>query len=128
MLLRLLSVILLLVLVGCNTHHDLTEQQRMRRKGLPLKPTWAAVFDNIIIEKCLECHSPGGKGAKFPLTSLQEIIESPLELVIAGNPEDSGLYIAVTREDEKRMPSNAPPLSREELRAIYDWIKNGARP
>ena len=124
---RTLSVVLILILVGCNAHHDLTYQQRLRRKGLPLKATWAAVFDNIIIEKCLECHSPGGNGAKSPLTSWQEIIDSPLELVLPGNPEDSGLYLAVTRTDEKRMPSKGAPLSSEELHAIYQWIKDGAK-
>lgn len=113
--------------MGCNTRHDLTEQQKMRRKGLPLKPTWAAVYDNIIIEKCLDCHSGKGKGAKYPLTSWEEIANSPLELIIPGNPEESGLYIAVTRKDEKRMPSEGAPLSVEELKAIYDWIKNGAK-
>ena len=114
-------------LVGCDSRHDLTNQQKLRRKGLPLKPTFAAVFDNIIIDKCLECHSPGGKSEKFPLTSWKEILDSPLELVIPGNPEESGLYIAVTRTDEKRMPSKGAPLSSEELKAIYDWIKDGAK-
>jgi hypothetical protein len=52
-----------------------------------------------------------------------------LELVLPGNPDESGLVIAVERTDEKRMPlakSGFSPLTPDEMTAIRNWIANGA--
>ena len=93
----------------------------------PLVATYESISENIILKKCIGCHSGGGNAARIPLTTLEEILNSPLELVIPGNPEESGLMIAVTRDDDKRMPPKrlGPGLSEEEIKTIEEWIVKG---
>lgn len=96
----------------------------------PLEPKFVSIKENIFQSKCLACHSPTGEGKRIPLNTPEDLIDSPLELVIPGNSEESGLYIAVYREDSKRMPppnSGLSPLSQEEMEIIRQWIDNGAK-
>lgn len=94
----------------------------------PLMGTYKSINENIITKKCFTCHSEGGNAARIPLTTKEEILDSPLELVIPGNPEESGLMIAVTRQDDKRMPPKpSSELSEEEIKAIEEWIVKGGQ-
>ena len=45
-------------------------------------------------------------------------------LVLAGDPQNSALYLSV---QSGSMPRGGLPLSPAELKLIYDWIQNGAR-
>jgi mono/diheme cytochrome c family protein len=102
--------------------------------GEPLQPTFASIKKKIFEPKCLACHTPGGAAAGVSLDSDKDLLGSPRDLVIPGNPSESGLYIAITRTDSKRMPppsSGASALSTEEVIAIKQWIEvgtNGAPP
>lgn len=94
-----------------------------------VQPTFASIHDRIFVPRCLNCHSTGGTAAKVPLNTLNDLLDSPGDLVIVGNPEESGLMIAITRTDKKRMP---PPregeaLQAEEIEAIRTWIQKGAK-
>jgi uncharacterized membrane protein len=96
----------------------------------PLLPTYASISRQIFEVRCLECHREGGQGKNVALEPLQSLLDSPRELVLPGNCEESGLWIALTRQDSKRMP---PPdageaLSAEELAVIEKWIQEGAKP
>lgn len=52
------------------------------------------------------------------------------KLVVPGRPEQSWLYLRVACEHPEdnafRMPRNGETLFPDELRMIYDWIKQGA--
>ncbi|MEE4296420.1 MAG: hypothetical protein V2J20_07370 [Wenzhouxiangella sp.] len=52
------------------------------------------------------------------------------KLVVPGQPEQSWLYLRVACEDPDnasfRMPRNGETLFLDELRVIYDWIRQGA--
>lgn len=95
---------------------------------IPLGPTFESIDKNIFQAKCVTCHSPAGTGKRIPLGK-DDLLNSPLELVIPGNADESGLVIAVERADDKRMPPASEgysALKPEERQAIRDWIQNGA--
>ena len=94
----------------------------------PLKPYFTSIKAKIIDRRCIVCHSTGGAASGVPLGTLKEILDSPRELVLPGNPDESGLIIAVERTDKKRMPppENGNPLSQEEISVLRKWIENGA--
>ncbi len=94
-----------------------------------LKANFAALKKSVLEPKCAGCHSAGGTAASVPFNTLDDLLNSPRDLVIPGNVEESGLWIALTRSDSKRMPpasSGASPLSDSELAAVRAWIESGA--
>lgn len=103
----------------------------------PLEPTFDSIKLNILVPKCLQCHSPGKPVARIPLVTKEDILNSPLDLAIPGNASESGLYLAITNEDQKKL---MPPLkdssgnstgftklSEPEIQAIFEWIQRGAQ-
>lgn len=91
----------------------------------PLEGTYDSIAKNIFEPKCVACHSAGNSAARIPLTK-DELLNSPLELVIPGNADESGLVIAVERTDDKRMPpakDGYSALKAEEMQAIREWIQ-----
>ena len=95
----------------------------------PLMPTYDSISKNIFESKCLSCHSTGNTAARVPLTK-DFLLNSPLELVLPGNADESGLVISVERQDAKRMPPTKEgysPLKIEELKVVREWIMNGAK-
>lgn len=96
---------------------------------IPLGPTYLSINQNIFQPKCVICHSPGNPGQRVPLGK-EDLLNSPLDLVLPGNADESGLVIAVERLDDKRMPpakEGYAALKEDEKRAIRDWIQNGAK-
>ena len=93
-----------------------------------LKPNFVSIKKHIFENRCMSCHSSGGPAAMVPLDTLKLILESPRDLVLPGDFEESGLYIALTRNDSKRMPppSGGSALSENEISVIRDWIEIGA--
>lgn len=101
----------------------------------PLTPTYDSIRARVLVPKCLICHAPGKSVARVPLVTIDDLLNSPLEIVIPGQPEESGLVISITRDDDKVMPplkgsdgkpSGAMRLSIEEIEAIKAWIAKGA--
>lgn len=95
---------------------------------IPLGPTFTAIKENIFLKRCTTCHSETGSGKRIPLATKEDLLNSPLELVIPKNSDESGLVLAITRTDDKRMPP--PPrksLTEDEINAIKLWIQNGAK-
>lgn len=91
----------------------------------PLEGTYTSIAQNILQPKCVSCHSPGNSAARIPLSE-ESLLNSPLELAIPGNPDESGLVIAVERTDDKRMPpakDGYAALKNEEKAAIRAWIE-----
>lgn len=93
-----------------------------------LEPTFESI-DRIIFQKtCTDCHYSGGDGKRV-LLDKKSLLNSPLELVIPGNPDESGLIISLERTDDKRMPpaeDGYDVLSSEEISVIRKWIEIGA--
>jgi mono/diheme cytochrome c family protein len=81
--------------------------------------TYTSIAANILVPKCVSCHGAvtAQKGVRWD--SYAETIKNAL----AGNVFTSKLYI---RTADGTMPAGGPPLSAAELKAINDWISNGA--
>ncbi len=93
----------------------------------PLKPTFESIKKRIFVSKCITCHCPGQSAAQVPLETKDDLINSPRELVLPGNPGESGLIISLTRSDDKRMPPPpTSPLSKNEVEVVHRWILEGA--
>lgn len=94
----------------------------------PLIATYDSIRSHIIEPKCITCHNPMGTGNKIGLDK-ESLLNSPLELVLPGNADESGLIIALERKDDKRMPpakEGYAALKPEVIQVIREWIMNGA--
>ncbi len=103
--------------------------EQPREQPIPLKPSFSSLKSVILDKKCMSCHSVGGKAERIPLSKLSDLTESPLEIVIPGNPEESGLVLVLQEGARKRMPppeSGLQPVSKREIEIIEEWIRNGA--
>ena len=94
----------------------------------PLIPTYGSIKRNIFEPRCLSCHREGGSGQDIPLWSLKGLLDSPRDLVLPGNPDESGLLISVIRPDYRRMPPlySGSALTPQEVAVIRLWISLGA--
>lgn len=95
----------------------------------PLMPTFESINKNILQISCKDCHNPTGTGKRIPLDK-ESLLNSPLELVLPENPDESGLIISLERNDDKRMPpakEGYSALKNEAKQVIRKWIENGAK-
>ncbi|MDZ4663178.1 MAG: c-type cytochrome domain-containing protein [Pseudomonadota bacterium] len=115
-----LALLVLAVGMGCSSSHDEDE-------GFSLvEPRFKSITENIFVSKCVHCHGPQKSEKGIDLSSYEKIFSGAVfpPLIIPGNPEKSSLYKSVA---EGKMPKNEPSLNKKELKAIYKWIKNGAK-
>ncbi len=89
----------------------------------------------LFSEKCLACHGKDEAKIKgdFDMRSLAAVLkggESEQPGIVAGSPEASPLYLAVTRAHEADWepmpPKEADKLYAEQVAWIKDWIAGGA--
>lgn len=95
----------------------------------PILPTYDSINKNIFQTSCKDCHNPTGSGKRI-LFDKDSLLNSPLELVIPNNPDESGLVLAIERADSKRMPpakDGYVGLKNDLKAAIRKWIENGAK-
>ena len=96
----------------------------------PLEATFNSINKNILQKKCMVCHAVGKEAERVPLDSPESMIDSPLEIVIPGNSEESGLMISISPNARKLMPpkkSGIIALKPEEIELVKQWIDNGAK-
>ncbi len=95
----------------------------------PIRATYDSINKHVFQSSCKDCHNPSGSGKRL-LFDKDSLLNSPLELIIAGNPDESGLIVAIERADDKRMPpakDGYAALPSETKLAIRKWIENGAK-
>ncbi len=95
----------------------------------PMTATYESINKHVLQVSCKDCHNPTGTGKRIPL-DLKSLLDSPLELIIPGNPDESGLILALERADDKRMPpadEGYSALNDETIALIRKWIENGAK-
>jgi uncharacterized membrane protein len=96
----------------------------------PLEPKFLSIKKNIFQNKCMVCHSAGKEAERVSLDSAEDLINSPLDLVLPGNPDESGLVLAVLPSARKIMPpkkTGIVNLQPSEIEMIKTWIANGAK-
>ena len=94
-----------------------------------LKPTFASIKNHILDKKCMSCHSAGNSAARIPLSTREDLINSPLDIVVPGDLDESGLLIVLEVGSRKYMPpvtSGISPVTEEQKRVIREWIEKGA--
>lgn len=104
---------------------------------IPLGPTFDSIKYNILEPKCLFCHAPGKSVARIPLVIKDDLLNSPLDIVLPGNPDESGIMLAVRGVNPDKLmpppkdldgkPTGFTKLSDKEIEAIAVWISNGAK-
>ncbi len=95
----------------------------------PIRPEFESIKKNVFQARCMACHTQGGSASGVLLNTREDLLNSPRELVLPGNPDESGLVLAVERNDNKRMPppESGPKLREDECAAIRKWIENGGQ-
>ena len=97
--------------------------------GPVLKQTFDSIKAFVLDRKCISCHSAGGSVARIPLVTKDDLLNSSLDIVVPGNPDDSGLSIVLEEGARKFMPpkkSGFTPVSEAEKEVIRQWILAGA--
>ena len=81
----------------------------------------------LIQANCAKCHNEDKRKADLDLTSYQGVLKGSGSgaVVIAGNPDASKLWKAVTQSEDPTMPPNQPPLPDKTLEVFKKWIQGG---
>jgi uncharacterized membrane protein len=116
---------------------DAPETAQDKEAPIPLGPMFDSIKYNILETKCLQCHVPGKSAAQIPLVTKDDLLNSPHELVIPGNPDESGIMVAIRGLNPKKLmppprdaqgkPTGFTKLSDQEIDAFAVWILNGAK-
>ncbi|MFZ4506584.1 MAG: c-type cytochrome domain-containing protein [Fimbriimonas sp.] len=88
-------------------------------------PTYAMV-QAIFNKACMPCHSSQQRKGTLDLSSYEAVMATP-RAVVAGKPETSTIVRSITGDGMAIMPRNRPPLTKEEIATISNWMKNGAK-
>ena len=85
----------------------------------------------LLNKKCITCHGGVKRQSGFSLLFRADALaknESGKPAIIPGDPEHSELIRRLTLKDpEERMPYKHPPLSKEEIDLLRQWIREGAK-
>ena len=82
----------------------------------------------ILRAKCLNCHNTDDREADLDLSTLKNLLKggSGGPVVKTGSPLSSRLYQSITHADGvEAMPPNSPPLKKEQIDLVADWIRGG---
>jgi len=84
----------------------------------------------ILNKHCISCHGGVKKNAGFSLLFEEEAFaptESGFPAIYPGDTKASSFIQRLHEKDpELRMPYNKPPLSKEEIDILTNWVKQGA--
>ncbi len=89
-----------------------------------------AAVARLLAERCADCHSPGSDEPKAVkhwdgALDLTGTAQDP-DLIVAGEPDDSELFLAISFEDMPPPDSGVEPFSEGEKALIAAWIRDGA--
>ncbi|MGM9510313.1 MULTISPECIES: DUF1553 domain-containing protein [Larkinella] len=84
----------------------------------------------LLNKNCIACHGGVKKASNFSLLFEREALaaaKSGKHAIVPGNANASELIRRLTLTDpDERMPLEAPPLKKEEIELLRDWIDQGA--
>jgi hypothetical protein len=85
----------------------------------------------LLNKQCITCHGGVKRQAGFSLLFRSDALdktESGKPAIIPGDPQHSEFIRRLTLKDpEERMPYKHPPLSKEQIDMLTQWVKEGAR-
>lgn len=94
-----------------------------------IEPKFSSIRTLIFETKCIKCHGTNGEVAKIPLIDYNLLLNSPREIVLPNNANESGLILVTESTGADLMPplsSGFQRLTAEEIDAIKNWINSGA--
>lgn len=81
----------------------------------------------LLSDRCFLCHGPdaGSREADLRL----DLEDDARNVIAAGSPEDSELFLRITSDDDEQMPpkDSKLSLSNHEIQLIKRWIDEGAK-
>ncbi|GAB3014840.1 hypothetical protein GCM10027051_18050 [Niabella terrae] len=84
----------------------------------------------ILNKKCIACHGGVKQSGGFSVLFREEALantESGKPAIVPGKPDESEFMRRITVTDpEERMPYKHEPLSKQEIKTLRNWIKQGA--
>src|ERR1043166_1412707 len=81
----------------------------------------------LIENNCAKCHNPDKKKGDLDLTTYSSALKGggSGQVLVAGNPDSSKLFKAITHAEEPNMPPNKPRLPDKEIDLFKKWIAGG---
>src|SRR6185503_156464 len=91
------------------------------------KTTYADQILPLVENHCGKCHNPDKRKGDLDLTTYAGVLKGGGSgaVVVAGHPDSSKLWKAITQVEEPTMPPNKPPLPDQELALFKKWIAGG---
>src|SRR5262249_39469691 len=91
-------------------------------------PSYYRAIQPVLQKNCVGCHQPAMKSSGLDLTTFDGFKTGGKHGAAfnAAAPEQSLIVRYITGENKPAMPLGAPPLSKEEVALVRDWIKSGA--
>ncbi|MFO0941718.1 MAG: PSD1 and planctomycete cytochrome C domain-containing protein [Pirellulales bacterium] len=115
-LLRSIVAVLLLLVTALAVHADEPGDEFFEKSIRPL-----------LVENCWACHGPEKQWNNLRLDSAESVARGgdAGKVMVAGKPEESLLYQAVSRAGDLQMPPD-DPLKPEQVQLLKRWIEMGA--
>ncbi len=81
----------------------------------------------LLIDRCLKCHGGEKTRGSLKLTSRDAVLQGGDNgpAAVPGKPADSLLVQLLLRDDARRMPKGANPLSDHEIAVLSRWVEIG---
>ncbi len=104
-----------------------TAATRVRAEDAPKKVTYLDHVQPIFRQRCFACHGPDTKKNDLGLDTYAGAMKGGAsgEVLSAGDPDSSHLWMLVNHEIEPHMPPKADKLPQAELDVIKAWIAGG---
>ena len=80
----------------------------------------------LLTKNCMPCHNSQNKRGRYDLSSYEGVMGSS-GAVNVENPDDSFIIRSLRGDRAQKMPKGKAPLSSDQIQAIYDWMKAGAK-
>jgi len=106
-------VVLAFIMMGCGRPKGIGGDNNIFSSVVSYSELNEKIFQN----RCIDCHDSD----EVNFTSYDLLMAGGS--VVRGNPENSLLYQQIV---SGKMPKKSTPLSKNEVQAIYNWIKSGA--
>jgi hypothetical protein len=91
-------------------------------------PVFASKIRPILASRCYQCHGPDVQQNGLRLDSLDAVLKGSESgrVVLPGHSGESRLIRRLQAEERPQMPYGGPPLSKDEIAVIRQWIDDGA--
>ncbi len=85
----------------------------------------------ILNKHCISCHGGVKQSGELSMMTRNDLLkagESGNAAIVPGSPSKSELYRRlISKDEEERMPYQAAPLAKQEIKWLKTWIQQGAK-